>query len=266
MGHSMQRRGISVQKMTMRNQSVGSRRTSGGSGEMAHAGKLTLPGILMKLIPSNLTSPNRRGSSDGLRECVLTVHSNGLSNGIDHTNGRKMFDRRLFPKYRDMKSSELNSNTTVLAESGSAPNRRGEKFMVNEVHEGSLRCRFCNADLAHIVLDLGMSPLCQTHIEHDQLNMMEPFYPLRAYLCVRCFLLQLGEYIPPERIFSEYAYFSSYSDTWLRHAQAYTEMMVERFELHPGSKVVEIASNDGYLLQYFLKQNIPVLGIEPAAN
>jgi len=96
--------------------------------------------------------------------------------------------------------------------------------------------------------------------------MMEPFYPLRAYLCVRCFLLQLGEYIPPERIFSEYAYFSSYSDTWLRHAQAYTEMMVERFELHPGSKVVEIASNDGYLLQYFLKQNIPVLGIEPAAN
>ena len=127
-------------------------------------------------------------------------------------------------------------------------------------------CRFCGVGLRHTFVDLGMSPLCESYVNVEQLNHMEPFYPLHVYVCDKCFLVQLLEYVSPEQIFSDYAYFSSYSDSWLQHANAYTEMAIARFGLNSNSQVVEIASNDGYLLQYFLQRHIPVLGIEPAAN
>jgi len=127
-------------------------------------------------------------------------------------------------------------------------------------------CRFCGAVLHHTFVDLGMSPLCESYLGPGQLNQMEPFYPLHVYVCEQCFLVQLEEYVSPEEIFSEYAYFSSYSDTWLEHARAYTDMIVGRLKLDEQSYVVELASNDGYLLQYFIPKEIPVLGIEPAGN
>jgi hypothetical protein len=111
-----------------------------------------------------------------------------------------------------------------------------------------------------------MSPLCESYVSAEQVNQMEPFYPLHVYVCEQCFLVQLEEYVTPEHIFTEYAYFSSYADSWLQHAKNYTNLMVERFGLNPRSHVVEVASNDGYLLQYFVEKNIPALGIEPAAN
>jgi SAM-dependent methyltransferase len=127
-------------------------------------------------------------------------------------------------------------------------------------------CRFCGHSLKVTFVDLGMSPPCQTHIEPHQLNHMEPFYPLHAWVCERCFLVQLEEYVTPGNIFSEYAYFSSYADSWVEHARKYSVHMRERFGLGPDSLVMEIASNDGYLLQHFVAQGVPVLGIEPAAN
>ena len=128
------------------------------------------------------------------------------------------------------------------------------------------KCRFCGTELRHTFVDLGMSPLCQTHIEPYQLNHMEPFYPLHVWICHKCFLVQLEEYVSPKDIFTEYAYFSSYSDSWVMHAKRYAEMMKERFGVDASKKVMEIASNDGYLLQHFVKMGVPVLGIEPAAN
>jgi SAM-dependent methyltransferase len=130
----------------------------------------------------------------------------------------------------------------------------------------SIACRFCGNGLSHSFVDLGMSPLCQTHITQEQLNHMEPFYPLHAYVCEKCFLVQLDEFVAPGDIFSEYAYFSSYSESWVAHAKRYAEKMIERFGLGASSKVVEIASNDGYLLQHFVARGVPVLGVEPAAN
>jgi 2-polyprenyl-3-methyl-5-hydroxy-6-metoxy-1,4-benzoquinol methylase len=127
-------------------------------------------------------------------------------------------------------------------------------------------CRFCSNLLKHTFVDLGMSPLSNAYLKLDSINKAEKFYPLHAYVCENCFLVQLEEFETPDHIFSDYAYFSSYSETWLRHAENYTELMTERFGLNENSQVIEIASNDGYLLQYFQKQNIPVLGIEPAAN
>ena len=127
-------------------------------------------------------------------------------------------------------------------------------------------CRFCGTKLEHTFVDLGMSPLCESYLSADHLNQMEPFYPLHVYVCEECFLVQLQEYVTPEHIFSDYAYFSSYSDSWLAHASKYTGQMVERFAIDAQSLVVEVASNDGYLLQYFVEKQIPVLGIEPAAN
>ena len=127
-------------------------------------------------------------------------------------------------------------------------------------------CRFCGAPLSFTFVDLGMSPLCQTHIEPHQRNHMEPFYPLHAWVCHECFLVQLEEYVAPANIFSDYAYFSSYSDSWVAHAKRYTQHMAERLGLGPKSLVMEIASNDGYLLQHFVAAGIPCLGIEPAAN
>jgi SAM-dependent methyltransferase len=127
-------------------------------------------------------------------------------------------------------------------------------------------CRFCGSKLEQTFVDLGMSPLCESFLSAEQLNEMEPFYPLHVYVCGKCFLVQLQEYVTPEHIFSDYAYFSSYSDSWLAHAKRYTDQMVERFGINGKSLVVELASNDGYLLQYFVEKKIPVLGIEPAAN
>jgi hypothetical protein len=127
-------------------------------------------------------------------------------------------------------------------------------------------CRFCGAGLRHTFVDLGMSPPCETILERAQLNQMEAFYPLHVFVCDQCFLVQLQEYVAPKDIFTEYAYFSSYSDSWLAHAKAYTKLMIERFNLNTQSQIVELGSNDGYLLQYFVEAGIPVLGIEPAAN
>ena|SRR5215510_5293026 len=127
-------------------------------------------------------------------------------------------------------------------------------------------CRFCGAPLRNTFVDLGMSPLCQTHIEPDQLNHPEIFYPLHAYVCESCLLVQLEQYASPQQIFGDYAYFSSYSDSWLEHARRYTARMVERFALDRNARVIELASNDGYLLQDFVRRGIPCLGIEPAAN
>jgi SAM-dependent methyltransferase len=127
-------------------------------------------------------------------------------------------------------------------------------------------CRFCGRDLRYTFVDLGMSPLCQTHIETHQLGSMEPFYPLRSFVCEGCFLVQLEEFVAPGDIFSEYAYFSSYSDSWIQHARRYADDMIERFGLGPRSLVIELGSNDGYLLQHFVERRVPVLGIEPAAN
>ena len=127
-------------------------------------------------------------------------------------------------------------------------------------------CRFCGAALEQSFADLGMSPLSNAYLKAEQLHQMERFYPLHAWVCGSCFLVQLEQFETPENIFSDYAYFSSYSDSWLEHVASYTEAMVERFGLNAGSHVVEIASNDGYLLQYFVKRGIPVVGIEPAAN
>jgi 2-polyprenyl-3-methyl-5-hydroxy-6-metoxy-1,4-benzoquinol methylase len=128
-------------------------------------------------------------------------------------------------------------------------------------------CRFCGTALEHSFCDLGLAPLSNAFLDASQLQEVEPFYPLHAYVCSRCFLVQLREFENPRQIFSEhYAYFSSYSDTWLDHARTYTDEMIHRFNFGPASMVVEIASNDGYLLQYFKRRNVPVLGIEPAQN
>ena len=127
-------------------------------------------------------------------------------------------------------------------------------------------CRFCGANLQRTFVDLGMSPLCETYPSVADLHRGEMYYPLHAYICDRCFLVQLEAYESPENIFGDYAYFSSYSDSWLKHCDNYCATMKSRFGLNAQSFVVEVASNDGYLLQYFVQRNVPVLGIEPAAN
>src|SRR6185503_7144595 len=126
-------------------------------------------------------------------------------------------------------------------------------------------CRFCGAALQHTFVDLGMSPLCESFLQASQLNGMEPFYPLHVWVCGECFLVQLQQYVSREEIFTEYAYFSSYSASWLDHARRYVDRAIEELRLTSASRVVEVASNDGYLLQYFVERGIPALGIEPAA-
>jgi hypothetical protein len=127
-------------------------------------------------------------------------------------------------------------------------------------------CRFCAAPLRHTFVDLGMSPLCESYVPAERVDAMEAFYPLHARVCGSCLLVQVGDFVPAEDIFTEYAYFSSYSDSWIAHARAYVDMAVERFGLGPDSLVVELASNDGYLLRHVVERGIPALGIEPAAN
>jgi len=129
-----------------------------------------------------------------------------------------------------------------------------------------LKCRFCNHFLKYSFVDLGMSPLSNSYLKPEQLQRMEPFYPLHAYVCDNCYLVQLPIHQSSKNIFSEYAYFSSFSDSWLKHSKDYTNLMIQRFGFDSSSKVVEIASNDGYLLQYFKEKSIPILGIEPARN
>src|SRR5579862_6205119 len=128
------------------------------------------------------------------------------------------------------------------------------------------QCRFCHASLRRTFVDLGMSPLCETYPSAADLNRGEVYYPLHTYVCEECFLVQLEQYESAENIFSDYPYFSSYSDSWLKHCENYCDKMISRFNLGMGSFVAEVASNDGYLLQYFVRRNIPALGIEPAAN
>ncbi len=130
-----------------------------------------------------------------------------------------------------------------------------------------MQCRFCKTELEHVFIDLVNSPASNSFLSKEQLNEPETFYPLKVYTCHQCFLVQVDEYKKSDAIFdSNYVYFSSYSNSWLKHAKAYTDMMTDRFGYNENSLVIEVASNDGYLLQYFKEKNIPVMGIEPTAN
>ncbi len=131
---------------------------------------------------------------------------------------------------------------------------------------GSRSCRFCGTPLPERFLDLGLQPLANAYLTAAALEQPEPVYPLRAYACDRCRLVQVEDAVPPEALFAQYAYFSSYSESWLRHCERYAEMIIARLGLGEHSRVMEVGSNDGYLLQYFVRRGIPVLGIEPAAN
>jgi len=149
-------------------------------------------------------------------------------------------------------TSPIDADAPSFAASGRAPTRG--------------RCRFCDEPLHATFVDLGMSPLCQRHVTPEQLDRMEAFHPLHVRVCTSCFLVQLAEYVPPEEIFEDYAYFSSYSDSWLAHAERYVETIVPALGLDASSLVVELASNDGYLLQYMQRTGIRTLGVEPAKN
>ena len=127
-------------------------------------------------------------------------------------------------------------------------------------------CRLCGSPLTETFADLGLSPLANSYVAPERVSQKENFYPLHVFVCSQCLLVQLDQFEEPEKIFSDYLYFSSFSDSWLAHCRAYAEGMVSRLGLNPGSQVVEVASNDGYLLQYFVATGIPVLGVEPAAN
>ncbi len=138
--------------------------------------------------------------------------------------------------------------------------------MIMDGMQANPSCRFCGTSLTYTFADLGMSPLSNAYLKKEQLDVMEPFYPLHVRVCPACFLVQLPQFESPENIFGDYAYFSSFSDTWLSHCKDYAEMIINRLHLGVNSLVIEIASNDGYLLKNFVSRNIPVLGIEPAAN
>ena len=137
---------------------------------------------------------------------------------------------------------------------------------MSEITVAACDCRFCGSPLTHSFCDLGMSPLANSYVAADRLNHPEVFYPLHAYVCSECLLVQLAEFTSADAIFSDYAYFSSYSQSWLDHARKYVQSAIGRFGLDGSSKVVEVASNDGYLLQNFVEAGIPCLGIEPAKN
>lgn len=130
-----------------------------------------------------------------------------------------------------------------------------------------MKCRFCKEEIKHVFIDLINSPASNSFLKKEELNEPETFYPLKVFTCHNCFLVQVDEYKKSDAIFSsDYVYFSSYSSSWLKHAKAYTEMMIDRFNFGSGSQVIEVASNDGYLLQYFQEKGVPVLGVEPTAN
>ena len=144
--------------------------------------------------------------------------------------------------------------------------REDEQTIPEAGAAGGSRCRFCDAPLSHTLVDLGMSPLCESYVPAERLMQMEPFYPLHVYVCGSCYLAQLDEFVSAEEIFTEYAYFSSYADSWVEHARQYAVMVQERFGLGEKSHVVELASNDGYLLQHFVELGVPCTGVEPARN
>ena len=129
-----------------------------------------------------------------------------------------------------------------------------------------MNCRFCNSKLKHVFADLGKSPIANSYLKRNEINKMEPFYPLCAYVCSKCFLVQVGEFEKAKNIFKNYIYFSSYSKTWLDHVKKFVDESIKKFKIKQNTHVVEIASNDGYLLKNFKKYKIPVLGIEPAKN
>jgi SAM-dependent methyltransferase len=158
------------------------------------------------------------------------------------------------------------SNTTILENNMSQSMTNTMLLPELEEQTAIKSCRFCGAGLRRTFVDLGMSPLCETYPSAEDLNHGETYYPLHVFVCDQCFLVQLEEYESPEDIFGDYAYFSSYSDSWLKHCDMYCQRMVDRFGLDQRKFVVEVASNDGYLLQYFVRRNVPVLGIEPAGN
>ncbi len=141
-----------------------------------------------------------------------------------------------------------------------------DRSLAGAVRHAGMPCRLCNAPVRHTFVDLGMSPLCESFLARGELDQMEPYYPLHVMICEHCLLVQLKEYVKPDHIFTEYAYFSSYSTSWVAHAKSYVEMIVARRQLGADSLAVELASNDGYLLQHFLPLGVPVLGVEPAAN
>ena len=130
----------------------------------------------------------------------------------------------------------------------------------------TMTCRSCGKAISHVVVDLGVSPLSNRYLREEDLEGLEPFYPLRLRVCDTCWLVQIPEFVPPSDIFRDYAYFSSFSESWLKHCREYVEMITKRLKLSASSQVVELASNDGYLLQYFVQNGIPAMGIEPAAN
>ena len=129
-----------------------------------------------------------------------------------------------------------------------------------------MKCRFCKSSLTNIFLDFGMSPMANSFLKPTELDTKEPHYPLCSYVCSNCFLVQLDEFEKPQEIFSNYAYFSSFSTTWLDHVKEFVNQSINQFKIDKEKHVIEIASNDGYLLQHFKKKDIPILGIEPAKN
>ena len=129
-----------------------------------------------------------------------------------------------------------------------------------------MKCRFCNDPVKQVFLDLGMSPLANSNLKSSELNNVESFYPLCSYFCSKCYLVQLDEFEQPENIFSNYDYYSSFSDTWNKHIESFVNSTISRFNISQENQIIEIASNDGYLLKYFKQKNFPVLGIEPATN
>jgi len=167
-------------------------------------------------------------------------------------------------------SSSMAKDSQILNDVNTTPvDVAPSRYARTEAIESALlgaTCRFCGSHRHQTFVDLGMSPLCESYLTREQLDQMEPFYPLYAFVCENCFLVQLKEYVTAESIFSDYAYFSSYSDSWVEHARRYAEAMIKRFQLNRDNRVVEIASNDGYLLQHFVARNVPALGVEPAAN
>ena len=147
-----------------------------------------------------------------------------------------------------------------------SPLEQGQYHIPSIAEIAELNCRFCGTRLKHSFVDLGLSPLCQKHVHAEELNAPETFFPLHAFVCHECFLVQLGEYASPGEIFSDYHYLSSYSDSWLKHCEDYTVSITARLGLNKQNNVVELASNDGYLLQYFVAREIPAYGVEPAEN
>ena len=138
--------------------------------------------------------------------------------------------------------------------------------MLSSAENFSNKCNFCKKPLKHLVVDLGMQPLCEERIKPEELQQMEPHYPLKVYVCDQCFLVQVPESVSPEVIYRDYGYYSSFSDFWLQHARNYVEHVIPKFAINKQSLVSEIASNDGYLLQYFVEKDIPVLGIDPSVE